>query len=140
MVFEKPVSPILQPFRVAAVADAVLAFEMCLPIVCLDFVEHLRRMSVSRVLGEDLLFFGRRKTGFGFERKEQFDRPQIRLELSHLPDRRQNFVAYLVVSLSLRYVLGRVGSSARYWPSSWRSFARLVGSTKRLASCGSATT
>jgi len=93
VVFEKPVSPILQCFRVAVVAAAVLTFEMRLPIVRLDFVEDLRRMSVSRVLGEDLLFFSRRKMAGGFQRNEQLDRFQIRLELPYEPAGSEDFVA-----------------------------------------------
>ena len=140
VVLEEPGRPILQPFRVAAVGDAVLTFEMGLPIVCLDFIEDLRRVPKSCVLGEDLLFFGSRKTGVGFECMEQLDRSMIRLELSNLPDRSQSFVAYSVVSLSLWYVLGRSGIASLYGSRRSRSFSRAAESFNSLCSCGSATT
>jgi len=69
-------------------------------------------MPPSCVLRQRFSFFGSRATLFGFEGREKFQRRQIRPYLAGLSGRREQFRAYSMVSLSLRYVRGNRAAAA----------------------------
>ena len=95
------IRPILQAVGVSTVAVAVFALDVRLPVFGLDLVEYLRRVPPAGVPGQNPLLFKGRQAAFGLQRSQQFQGPQIGLDLADLPGRGQRLIAYSVISLWL---------------------------------------